>query len=50
MVPALKGAYDEHYVKLQDMKDVYLPIRNVPTPGSERPDPDLRVHSAVQYN
>ena len=30
------------------MKDVYLTIINVPTPGSERTDPDLRVHSAVQ--
>jgi hypothetical protein len=31
MVRALKGAYDEHYVKLQDMKGVYLTIINAPT-------------------
>jgi hypothetical protein len=44
IVRALKGAYD----KDEDMKDVYLTIINIPGPGSERPDPDLRVHSAVQ--
>ncbi|KAG9228059.1 hypothetical protein BJ875DRAFT_490287 [Amylocarpus encephaloides] len=48
IVRALKGAYDAHCIKGEDMMDVYLTIINIPGPGSERPDPDLRVHSAVQ--
>jgi len=47
IVRALKGAYDAHYIKDEDMEDVYLTIISIPSPGSERPA-DLRVHSAVQ--
>jgi hypothetical protein len=48
LVRAVKGAYDKCYVNGEGMKDVYLTIINVPGPGSESTDPDLRVHSAVQ--
>ena len=48
VVRTLKGVYDKHYIEDEDVKDMYLTIINIAGPGSERPDPDLQVHSAVR--